>query len=181
MSALNRQPPSKSVSGQAMIEFAICLFVGLIVISALLSFSDIIVKALGLHGTLRAEAGRKALAAPIGKSMAYIKDWNKGQDDTAFTFDDRSVSGGMGLAIVDSIASKSASTDADWIFPSTNTKLLNSILTMHDIPAMPVTFAEAKGSVDVEIGDFAAKHIFGGPEVSVDHSVYMPMCGNLFQ
>ena len=170
----------RSRRGQAAVEFAISVFLIALVVSALVTFSGLISSSLDMLAELRAKAGEEALEGAIGQTPAYVSDWDAGADALPFTLDDTPKHGGTGVAGAMTVfANGSVSSSDDWAYPSEHTFLPFSMINFRETPSMPVSFAEAKDSEDVEIDPLATRYLFGSSEATVSEEVYMPMMGGL--
>lgn len=82
-----------SARGQAFIESALLMLAFALAMGLVVLAVHVAVDGLALQNTVRAEAGKHALAVTAGVQSSDINEWQTGRDGIAFTPDDRAVSG----------------------------------------------------------------------------------------
>ena len=177
--AIRRAAPRRTCSGQAMVEFALGLFVVVLLFSGLFAVSGIMTGALDLQGKMRAEAGEKALVSSIGPESGRGGAWERGPDGKQYTADDRR-GGGVSTAMAATSGVFENAADSRCLeYALGHDNLPASMLDFLRGQVDAVTFEKSSGSFETEIPPFAAKYLFGSDTVRTKEDVSMPATGGL--
>ncbi len=175
----------RGCDGQAMIELMVAVLLLLLVITGILHINKMVWSSLFLHSVIRGTAGEKAMsAAALADTPEYIKDWQEGQDNIAYTADDKKQKSGVGLAAsISTLTSCSTAghNDSDWSYVSPNTRLAVSMSVLRENGGMGglLTGVHTDETLDVPVEPVIRDTVYGKESVKIKEEVWMPLMGGL--
>ena len=143
---------ARNKTGQAAIEFVVCLLLILLVLTGIIHVARLARTSLFLHAVLRGDAGRRAMrSGTLARAPTHISDWSPGADNIRHTADDQPVHRGMVVPnTAQTLTDFSVRSASDWTFVAPDSRLPLSMIRLRESPnsVTIVGFAHGEGFFD---------------------------------
>jgi hypothetical protein len=171
----------RSSSGQAAIEFIVCIILLLLIITGMIHVATMGRASIYIHAAIRGRAGERAMGGLVGSSPRNISDWNPGADGVRYTADDVPAHGGA-ANIASDLTGYSVATPDDWSAVRRVHESLRpaSAVRLHDTDMPFLRFAHGEDTIKIEISSVIRQLVYDKETVTVKEEVWMPMMGGLY-
>ena len=167
-------------SGQAAVEFIVCLILLLIVVIGMIHVATMGRASIYIHAAIRGRAGAEAMGGlTLGETPRNISDWEPGPDGIRYTADDRPVARNAG-GIADALTERSAKHPDDWSRVDPDSLLSVSAIRLNNAETRLLSLVRGEDTIRIEIPSFIRQFIYDKGSVTVKEEVWMPLMGGLY-